>query len=72
MATPTPSPSSQAPGKAPRDRRLLVLVAAVILAALVALGWQMRPASREVFPAAPPVFAPAPPWAAVKIGRAHV
>ena len=71
MATPTPSPSSQAPGKAPRDRRLLVLVAAVILAALVVLGWQMRPASREVFPAAPPVFAPAPPWAAVTASSGH-
>ena len=76
MATPTPSPAPQPPGTAPdkasKDRRRLALVAAVILAALVTLGWQMRPASREAFPAAaPPVFAPAPPWAAVATSSSH-
>ena len=63
---PTPSPP---PAPAPRQRRLLALIAAVILAALATLGWQMRPVRRNAFPpAAPQVFAPAPPWA--PLGRA--
>jgi len=72
MATPTPSPTSKAPDKASRDRRLLALVAAVILAALATLGWQMRPASRDALPAASPqVFAPPPSWAAVAAFPPH-
>ena len=63
---PTPSPASN---PAPRERQLLALIVAVIVAALATLGWQMRPASRKALPApSPQVFGPAPPWA--PLGRA--
>ena len=53
---PTPSPTS-------KQRQVTALIAAVILAALVTLGWQMRPVSRGIPPLAPHHVGPAPPWA---------
>jgi len=50
--------------RTPKERRLSALVSIVVLAALVTLGWQMRPVDRGAFlPTTPPVFGPAPPWA---------
>ena len=53
---PTPSPTS-------KQRQVTALIAAVILAALVTLGWQMRPVSRGIPPLAPHHVGPTPPWA---------
>jgi len=58
--------------RTPKERRLSALVGIVVLAALAALGWQMRPVDRGVFPPAKPgVFGPAPPWAPVTASAAH-
>ena len=49
----------------PRQRPLVALMVAVVVAALVVLFRQMQPADRGSFPTLPPpVYGPAPPWAA--------
>ena len=54
------------PFEKPKQRPLAALMAAIIVAALATLGWQMRPKPLTPFPPAPPlVYGPAPPWAGV-------